>query len=241
MNILIFDTETTGIPDYKKPSNDPCQPHTVSIGAILADAHGEEIERMHRIIRPDGWEIPVEVSAIHGITTERAMDEGIPADEAFHELLVLMGKADLRAAFNEPFDRRICRVGLYRHARGLLSEYGHSIGDIAIPPDADDGAIRMLAADWWYYGIPQYDVMKGMQDAMGVRKWPKLSAAYLWAFGREMPNAHSAIDDAHHTREVLQWMLDHDHVRFGTEWFDQDREFRARKHAEKLAARDSYD
>ena len=38
MNIALFyDTETTGLPLYDQPSDDPRQPHIVQLGAILVD------------------------------------------------------------------------------------------------------------------------------------------------------------------------------------------------------------
>ncbi|KSJ98283.1 hypothetical protein APA24_21400 [Pseudomonas aeruginosa] len=37
----IFDFETTGIPEWKLPSEDPCQPHIVEVAALLCDAAGQ--------------------------------------------------------------------------------------------------------------------------------------------------------------------------------------------------------
>lgn len=73
-DVLFFDTETTGIPerswewhtDYAK------YPHVVQMAWI----HGCKVES--HIIRPDGWEIPEDAIKVHGITMERAMNEGEP-------------------------------------------------------------------------------------------------------------------------------------------------------------------
>lgn len=241
MNFLLYDTETTGLPDYKAPSNSDTQPHIVSIGAILADAHGEEVDRLYHIIRPDGWQIPEETIAIHGITMERAMDEGIPADEAIHNLLAMQARAQVRAAFNVTFDNRILRIALYRHARAIDPTYGHGIAEFCLAGEAPAiASIREEVADWWQYGVPDFCVMKAMQDAMGVRKYPKLAEAYYYAMEREMPNAHSAIDDAHHARELLQWLLDHQRATFDAGWFASKAAHKASKAAEKRAARADY-
>ena len=76
--IYTFDTETTGLPQFKLPSDDPSQPHLVDVAALLYDEDATLIDSFEAIIRPDGWVIPDEVAAIHGITTEMAMDLGIP-------------------------------------------------------------------------------------------------------------------------------------------------------------------
>lgn len=74
-NILFFDTETTGIPDFKSPSDAPHQPHLVEVAALVIDEDTRQvINGFHSMVRPDGWTIPDEVAAIHGITTERAAD-----------------------------------------------------------------------------------------------------------------------------------------------------------------------
>ena len=75
MNLLnVFDTETTGLPQFKLPSDHPSQPHLVDIAALLYNEVGELMESFEAIIRPDGWTIPDEAARVHGITTEMAMD-----------------------------------------------------------------------------------------------------------------------------------------------------------------------
>ena len=80
MNIkLFYDTETTGLPDFKAPSESAHQPHIVQLAALLVDMDTREtIQSMDVICRPDGWTIPDEVAAVHGITTEHAAEVGIP-------------------------------------------------------------------------------------------------------------------------------------------------------------------
>ena len=83
----IFDFETTGIPEWKLPSEDPCQPHIVEVAALLCDAAGNTIDRFEAIVRPNGWEISPEMTAIHGISHEQAMDVGISEAEALEGFL----------------------------------------------------------------------------------------------------------------------------------------------------------
>ena len=244
MKILISDTETAGLYTPSMPSKDPAQPHIVSVAAQLVDAHCNGLEELDLMVKPDGWTIPAEAIEIHGITNERAMDEGIGEDEVLHQLLCLQAKADLRAGYNQPFDSRIVRLGLYRHARGLLREYGYgtdtdtAIG--AVEPLVD--AMREEVADWWYYGVAQYDAMGpiGKLAAIPGRKRMKLAEAYEFCTGERMPGAHTAMGDVEGTRRVMQYLLDHDHVRLDREWIGYDLAFRDKKRQDKLEARRRY-
>lgn len=115
MKALVFDTETSGLPDWRQPSEAPHQPHIVELAAKLIDLPtGELLGQMDVIIRPDGWTIPDDVAELHGITTEKALAEGIPEAEAVTMFLALHAQADTRTAFNESFDARIMRIALKR-------------------------------------------------------------------------------------------------------------------------------
>nr|WP_299241463.1 hypothetical protein [uncultured Halomonas sp.] len=43
--ILFFDTETTGLPDWKVPSDSEHQPHLVQLAAVLADDDARQSSR----------------------------------------------------------------------------------------------------------------------------------------------------------------------------------------------------
>ncbi|MEY4760654.1 MAG: hypothetical protein RLZZ200_510 [Pseudomonadota bacterium] len=116
MKALVYDTETTGLPLFSEPSEDPRQPHIVQLGACLVDVDTRKVlSSIDVIIRPAGWEIPAEVAQIHGITTERALDEGIPEALAIAAFMELWRNSSVRVAHNEQFDARIMRIGLMRH------------------------------------------------------------------------------------------------------------------------------
>jgi len=117
-NIFIYDFETTGLPLFDQPSDDPRQPHVVEVAAGLFDLETGELRgEFHTIVRPDGWTIPDEVAAIHGITTERALAEGIPEAEMLAEgfnALWSHGDVIVRCGHNEQFDARIARIAYKR-------------------------------------------------------------------------------------------------------------------------------
>lgn len=112
--ICVFDTETSGLPLFKNPSEDPRQPHIVDICALLFTPQGELVDSFEALVRPDGWVIPGDVAAIHGITTEIAMEKGIPEAEAIDGFMRIWRQAGLRVAHNISFDDRILRIGLLR-------------------------------------------------------------------------------------------------------------------------------
>jgi DNA polymerase-3 subunit epsilon len=115
MNMMIVDVETDGIPLWHEPSDDPRQPHLVQYTAVLFDAGtGEEEEFTTLTVRPDGWTIPAELVAIHGITTEQATKEGVPLREVVNSFISMTARADLVAAYGIEFDLRIMRIAMLR-------------------------------------------------------------------------------------------------------------------------------
>lgn len=113
--ICFFDTETTGLPLFKSPSDHPDQPHIVDICALLYTPDGVLVDSFEAMVRPDGWVIPDKVAAIHGITNEMAMDLGIPESEALDGFMAIHDRAGLRIAHNIAFDDRIMRIALSRY------------------------------------------------------------------------------------------------------------------------------
>lgn len=114
--ICVYDTETSGLPLYKQPSDDPAQPHLVEISAGLYDLETENlVATFHSIVRPDGWVIAPEVAAIHGIDQERALADGRPEADVVEDFLLFARRAALRVAHNEAFDSRILRIAIKRY------------------------------------------------------------------------------------------------------------------------------
>ena len=186
---LFYDTETTGLPLFKEPSEHPGQPHIVQLAACLVDLTTRKlIDSMDVIIRPDGWTIPEDVADIHGITTERALDEGVPEATAVGQFMNMWG-GYLRIAHNEQFDARIIRIALMRfEVEG--------------------------AADLWKTGkaectaklatpicqIPPTDKM--VRAGFNKFKTPNLGEAYRHFMGRDFENAHSAMADVRACMDV---------------------------------------
>jgi len=190
MNLAIFyDTETTGLPLFNEPSEDPRQPHIVQLAAVMVDLDtNKEYQGLDLIVRPNGWTITEEMTAIHGISQEMAMDLGVSEKTATEALLDLVGNR-LRIGHNESFDARILRIATKRYFNDDLADKwkagiaqctaGLTTKICNLPPTE-----KMLAA--------------GRKHA----KTPNLQEAYAHFFGQPFDNAHSAFADVMACRDV---------------------------------------
>ena len=109
MKILVFDTETTGLPkDRKAPYTDVDNfPRIVQIAWNISDSNGKELESYSFIIKPDKFLIPDEASRIHGITNEIAHREGINILDALNSFRRSVNSSDLLVAHNLDFDEKV--------------------------------------------------------------------------------------------------------------------------------------
>jgi DNA polymerase-3 subunit epsilon len=119
MKVLVFDTETTGLPvDQNAPISDSAKwPYIIQLSFMVFDTETKEIlEYSDRIIQLD---TSVEVSAgsiaIHQITPERSQVEGIPIQVALAHLADNMSEADIIVGHNIIFDKRMLMVELLRN------------------------------------------------------------------------------------------------------------------------------
>lgn len=198
MNLALFyDTETTGLPDFKAPSEAAHQPHIVQLAALLVDLDTRQtIQSMDVIVRPHGWTIPDEVVAVHGITTEHAADVGIPERLAVEMFMDLWNNRN-RVAHNEQFDARILRIALMRHQGNIFhSPSGKSVPDIWKEGRAECTA-RMATP---ICALPPTDKMKAV--GRFHHKTPNLGEAYRHFTGNDLQNAHSAMADVLACRDV---------------------------------------
>lgn len=179
--ILIFDTETTGLPDRTLPLDDAGQPHIVQFGAVLADDDGGEVETLSTIVRPDGWTITDAAAAIHGITTQRALAEGIEAGDALDAFLGLARQARTVVAHHLDFDRHgPPGPGVRALARGRL------VHDGTVPAD-----LNLPASGWM------------LEQGLTGPKPPSLKDSYRHFFGEDLTHHHDALADARASARIF--------------------------------------
>lgn len=106
----VFDLETTGI------DVETSRIVSAHVGVIGAD--GESIERTDWLADP-GIDIPVQASAVHGITTEWARAEGRSAPEVVGEIVAavrsLLGRGLAVTIYNAPYDLTLLNREALRH------------------------------------------------------------------------------------------------------------------------------
>lgn len=182
--ILAFDTETTGLPDFKARSADPIQPHIVQLALTMYADDGAEVDAKSVIVRPNGWKITPELTAIHGISHERAMDEGISEETATSMFVMAQALCALRVAHNESFDRRILRIAMTRlELERDFIEYIESRASF----DTCRAAQPIV-------NLPPTEKM--VEKGMMGPKPPKLEECVRHFFGEGLSGAHDALIDA---------------------------------------------
>ena len=114
---LFFDTETTGLPLYREVTADVMPqswPRLVQLGMILTDSWGEILEEESMYVIPDGFEIPEEAVAIHGISTEFARENGEPLNLVLDKFQAFLRNAKYVVGHNVWFDVNVISGELLR-------------------------------------------------------------------------------------------------------------------------------
>ncbi|HNP18707.1 MAG TPA: DNA polymerase III subunit alpha [Fulvivirga sp.] len=113
---IIFDTETTGLPhSYSAPITDTENwPRLVQLAWQLHDGTGKLVNHESYIVKPEGFTIPFNSEKIHGISTKRALEEGLALTEVLNKFKIDLHKADVVVGHNVDFDNRIIGAELVR-------------------------------------------------------------------------------------------------------------------------------
>lgn len=193
MTYLAFDTETTGLPDFRMPPEWGGQPHICQLGAILTDESGKVKAEANLLIKPEGWTIPEAATAIHGISQADAEKYGVTIKGALSVFARLMQMADTLVAHNLKFDVFLLEIECTRLNRCL-----------DLPKN---GFCTMTSST----NVLQLPPTQRMRDA-GFTKFknPNLQEAYRHFFGRDFEGAHDAMADVRACRDVFFKLMDLD-------------------------------
>lgn len=196
MRAFYYDTETTGIPDFKSPSDAPHQPHIFQAAALLVDLDTwDVVSSLDMTVRPDGWVIPPDVTELTGWTTEMAHDLGVREDLVTDAMFSLWERSDLRVGHTQSFDARIMRIAIKRFLDEERAEKFK--GSEAVCTALLSKPILNLPATENMLAKSNFKV-----------KTPTLKEAYFYFFGEQLANAHSAWPDAEATMRVHRKILE---------------------------------
>lgn len=178
--IIVFDTETTGVPkNYKAPVTDTENwPRLVQLA--FAVHHPVSMARAFEanlIIKPEGFSIPVEASDIHGITTREAEVNGVDLVIAMNLFCRCLEVCDTIVGHNIGFDEKIMGAEMVR--TGIK------------PAKADRTKICTMNASTKFCALPA-------KNGRGY-KWPKLQELHKKLFDSEFDGAHDAMEDVNAT------------------------------------------
>lgn len=113
---LVFDTETTGLPKrFNAPASDTDNwPRCIQIAWQLHDQDGRLVENKDYLIQPEGFNIPFDAEKIHGISTELAMEKGVPIEQMMKEFMQVLDKVKFVVGQNLKFDLNIMGAEFHR-------------------------------------------------------------------------------------------------------------------------------
>lgn len=185
MKVLVFDTETTGLPKWRgQDAYKGGWPDIVSICWVILD-YNKEIKRRYYVIKPDRWTIPIESTKIHGITQEYAMGNGVELKTVLKEFKEDMEQSRWIVAHNLEFDTNVMIAAYYWRLRDDPKRFWNKSKEFC----------SMLQ------GSKELNIL----DEQGRQKWPKLDDLYEISCGKKAPaDAHNAQRDVNVLIEILK-------------------------------------
>jgi DNA polymerase III epsilon subunit-like protein len=186
MKALIFDTETTGMVQFRKPPEDRSQPDLIQLGMLLVETSDWKPRARHSLLvqLADGVEIEPGAREAHGISEEDCARYGVAPVVACSLFNQACMQADIIVAHNLSFDTSIMKTALYR---------------IGNKPNRLDGRQHVCTKE------ASTDVLK-LPGKYGY-KWPTLAEAYRHYTGQEVEGAHDALVDTEACLEIFRGLV----------------------------------
>lgn len=112
MLAMIFDTETTGMLNWKAPNGDPSQPDIVQLCAKLSE-NGRVVSSLNLFVH---GESPIEDKAfeVHRISREMTARIGVSRNFMCRAFQAMAEKADVLVGHNVDFDIRMMQIAMIR-------------------------------------------------------------------------------------------------------------------------------
>jgi DNA polymerase-3 subunit epsilon len=185
---LIFDTETTGMVEWKLPPEHASQPDLIQLGMLLVETDGWVPKARHSMLLrlAEGVTIDPGAREAHGISEEDCAKFGVAPIVACSLFNQLCMQSDVIVAHNMSFDQSIMLTALYR---------------LGGKPNRMEGRRQVCTKE------ESTDVLKlpGKYDSY---KWPTLAEAYRYFTGEELEGAHDALVDSEACLVVFRGLVE---------------------------------
>lgn len=189
---VVFDTETTGLPQKKLSADHPEQAYPIQLGWITCNTALEPIaEKVVIIAPPPGTIMHPRAQQTHGKSIDYCMRHGVPFEEALKMFRADLDASEVRAAYNIEFDDWIMKTAYLRHNPGtnvdpLKASFGDTYG---------------------YCVMKQATAKLQVPNGNGGYRNLKLHQVYTRITKRKMLDAHDALGDVRATLTVWRELM----------------------------------
>ena len=184
MKVLVFDTETTGLPEGRNPSIKETKkwPHMIQLSYILYDTDTNTIiECIEEVVKlASDVSISEESISLHGISRDISNTKGKSIVYILNQFNKCLQKADKVVGHNVSFDKRIIMVESIRnYMRQYFTRDGVRKSEFCTMKNSVDlckiEAVSHTGEKYW--------------------KYPNLSELYKTLFGSTVKNIHNSMID----------------------------------------------
>ena len=189
--IIVFDTETTGLPDRAGfDKNYPAwdtrrynNSRIIQLGYAVYTLSGFMMSENMFYIKPAGWLISKESEKIHGITQEVCEKKGIPIRDALRLFEKDLEDCVLLVGHNSAFDKHILASECWRCCFDSFAVKVENMPCVCTMRAAKPICKLPLSAAQQKYAQPS------------EYKFPRLSELHKYLFGSEPVIQHDALED----------------------------------------------
>lgn len=196
-NLIVFDTETTGI--------SPTTARIVSACVALIDDTGQPVQRYDWLIDP-GVPIPEAASKVHGITTDMAKNTGVKAaigiTQIIQKITEFLELGFALVVYNAPYDLTLLKHEAQRHDVDFPTTIRPVLDPLVIDKHVDKyrRGKRTLTAVAEHYGVHLADAHDAGADAIAAGQvLQQISTKYQTHLPDEVQNLHD---------EQVRWSKD---------------------------------
>lgn len=210
MNYLIFDTETSDLPNPKIPLTARNQGRIIQLAWLLLDQEFNELDSYKEYLKINGeFDINPKAAERNGITAVLCDEKGVDRKEAMARLL--------KASWDLSTDTQVLMIAFNLWFDSQLVTTELQIAKSILPYDWTKGFCPMLALT----PICKLPHPRGWK---GKYKWPKLQEAHVKIFGHEFEGAHDALADVRATARLFRWLVENGHYKPRTTDNERNRE-----------------